>query len=195
MGKIAGAVILYNPDENLVKRVNSYIGQLERLYVIDNSEQPGELQFESNKIVYVANRVNKGIATGLNQAAGLAIQDQMEWLLTMDQDSWFEQGSITSYLDCFSHFGDKESIACFGVEFLDHHPDSKTCEVAKVSRMITSGTLMNLNSYRDIGPFNEELFIDQVDFEYCYRAVLKGFVNIQFTNIVLKHALGTSSEY
>jgi rhamnosyltransferase len=84
-------------------------------------------------------------------------------------------------------------VACFGVEFLGNNSASEICNPAEVPRMITSGTLLNLDLFRKIGPFNEDLFIDQVDFEYCYRAILKGYTNVQFKNIFLNHALGATS--
>jgi len=36
--------------------------------------------------------------------------------------------------------------------------------------VITSGSLLPLATYADIGPFREEFFIDFVDTDYCFRA-------------------------
>lgn len=38
MSILAGMVILYNPDEKFINNILSYIDYVERLYVIDNSE-------------------------------------------------------------------------------------------------------------------------------------------------------------
>jgi rhamnosyltransferase len=39
-----------------------------------------------------------------------------------------------------------------------------------ITYVITSGSLFNLEAYKDIGPFRDDFFIDYVDTEYCLRA-------------------------
>ena len=56
--------------------------------------------------------------------------------------------------------------------------------------LITSGSILNLALTKQIGPFNEALFIDFVDAEFSYRVIQNGFINLLFSNIVLNHALG-----
>lgn len=36
--KLAGVVILYHPDENIVENINSYITDIDFLYIVDNSD-------------------------------------------------------------------------------------------------------------------------------------------------------------
>ena len=38
MVRIAALVILYNPDKNILDNINSYINQVEKVFVVDNSE-------------------------------------------------------------------------------------------------------------------------------------------------------------
>jgi rhamnosyltransferase len=49
---------------------------------------------------------------------------------------------------------------------------------------------LNLTLYQKIGPFDEKLFIDYVDNDYCYRAKLAGYKLLKFTNVTLIHQLG-----
>ena len=37
--KLAGVVVLYNPDDNYIDNINSYINDIDLLYIIDNSEK------------------------------------------------------------------------------------------------------------------------------------------------------------
>ncbi len=39
MISIAGVVVLYNPDESVVNNIQSYIQDIEILFVVDNSEE------------------------------------------------------------------------------------------------------------------------------------------------------------
>ena len=40
--KIAGVVVLYNPDDNVRTNIDSYINELDILYVVDNSPIPND---------------------------------------------------------------------------------------------------------------------------------------------------------
>jgi rhamnosyltransferase len=55
---------------------------------------------------------------------------------------------------------------------------------------MTSGNLLNLEATRAAGPFEEKLFIDCVDLEYCLRLRKEGFVIIQDNTVPLEHSLG-----
>ena len=49
---------------------------------------------------------------------------------------------------------------------------------------------MNLKLYSEIGGFDENLFIDGVDIDYCYAALSKGYKNIKFGRNHFNHSLG-----
>lgn len=192
---LAAVVILYHPDQDLENRISSYLHQVEKLYLIDNTEPANPLNLQVPKITQIADGKNLGISARLNQAAQLAINDGFSWLLMMDQDSSFEGENLSNYLDCLQNFPEKNAVAQFGPEFL-HQPNQPGICAAKITtQLITSGSILNLPAYQQIGPFDEALFIDQVDFEYCYRAVQHGFKNVQFLNVFMNHSLGAVSEY
>ena len=93
MNKIAGAVILYYPANSFLQNIESYLRKLDKLFVIDNTPDNnkalGKL-LEIENVVYKHNGENKGIAARLNEAATLAIKEGYDWILTMDQDSYFD---------------------------------------------------------------------------------------------------------
>ena len=39
MNKVAGIVTIYNPGEDIIHNIESYLHQIDKLYLIDNSEQ------------------------------------------------------------------------------------------------------------------------------------------------------------
>lgn len=197
--KIAAAVILYYPGESVIKNMLSYANSVEKLYVIDNSETSSKLITEHverfSNAVYIHDGENKGIAARLNQVGNLAINEGVEWLLTMDQDSLFEEETFISYLNCVTGFEKKENVSMFGINHTEKLAYSDICMSTKVNHLITSGSILNLGLVNGIGGFNEKLFIDEVDFEYCVRSIAKGFDIIQFTHIFLNHNLGTTSQH
>jgi len=194
--KIVAVVILYNPGKEVVSNILSYADFVEKVYVLDNTEKPGTIKDEIislSKVVYKHDGENKGIANRLNQACNLAAKDGFEWLLTMDQDSSFSEKDILTYINCIQTLANKAQTAVTGVEIAKKKDEEISCRYTEVTSLITSGSMLNLALFDAIGNFDEALFIDQVDFEYCYRAILKGYKIIQFSNIFLTHSLGVSS--
>jgi rhamnosyltransferase len=192
--KTAAAVILYHPGENVISNIKSYCNHVGKLYIIDNTEQGvlvKEALLKLPGVEYVHDGCNEGLSKRLNTACNHAIRDGYEWLLTMDQDSSFPDNNFLNYLNCFNSFVKKESVALFGVSNDRAAVTvSPGCSFTEDSRIITSGSLMNIRLFKTIGPFDEKLYIDSVDDDYCIRAGLAGYKTIRFTNIFIVHQLG-----
>lgn len=190
MLNIAGVVILYYPDQDLFDRIKTYIDYVDKLYVIDNSETSQPFSMPHHKIVYRSDGMNKGIAHRLNQCADSALAENFKWLLTMDQDSFFPEGTLLKYFNCVKTYGAKDEVAMFGVQYEKLPSDSTQCLPEEVEHLITSGSILNLNIFQRIGPFDEALFIDKVDYEYCLRSRIEKYKIVRFNNIFLEHSLG-----
>ena len=193
--RIAGTVVLYRPDDDVLINIKSYLSNLSVLYVVDNSEVANEeivgqiLKLE--KTVYICNGENLGIAKALNIAAEKAIVDGYDLLLTMDQYSNAFPEMIDRMLECVQNVDMSKIgiIAPFHLLDLDNaRPGDDDCEIVPVT--MTSGNLLNLSVYQSVGPFLNEFFIDFVDIEYCLRLKQKGFVVVQANRAILKHSLG-----
>lgn len=197
----AGVVILYYPDDTINDNILSYLPLLGKLYIIDNSEvsQKDRLSttiINATNVVYLGDNINHGISESLNNACKMAIDDGFSFLLTMDQDSHFTPASIKAYFEKVDTFQEQSRVAMFGVQ----HYEPNTYEYSKsgfrnVHMLITSGSLLNLSCVEKVGWFDEKLFIDEVDSEYCFRAIRKGFEVILFEQILLSHHLGTTNNY
>jgi rhamnosyltransferase len=191
--KVAAVIILYNPSGEVVKNIQSYASAIDQLFIVDNSTKPVKLIQDSfigkPNVVYLHDGENKGIATRLNEVIQLA-KDEYDWLLTMDQDSRFSSQAFFNYIDCVGKFEQKEKVSMFGTNHAEKITTGDFCNSVSVKHLITSGSMLNLKVESKIGGFDENLFIDEVDFEYCLRSVLKGFQVIQFTHIFLEHNLG-----
>jgi rhamnosyltransferase len=192
--KISACVILYNPKEEDLKNINTYINKIEKVYVYDNTESKSNESFfnEYKNVDYYWDGENKGLSIRLNQACLKAIEEKFEYLLTMDQDSSFLEKNIDKYFnDIFNHKY-KQITANFGLkydqEFLEF--TSEEIEILHKDHIITSGSVMNLSLYSKIGGFDENFFIDLVDFDYCFASVKNGFFNVEFQNNFFKHSLG-----
>lgn len=192
--KIAGVVVLYNPKPDFLANIGLYSGELDKVYAVDNSEQPDPaiaLQLAGiSNVVYLPNSANLGIAAALNTGARRALEDDYEYLLTMDQDSVVTPDMIRSLWVCLEDTG----VDCIGIVSPFHQLKgddmSPSTDWSEVEVAMTSGNLLSLAAYQKVGPFRDDYFIDYVDHEYCLRLRNSGFQVIQANRALLRHSLG-----
>lgn len=190
--RIAGSIILYNSDQNVFDNIKTYIDQIEKLYVVDNSEKPDpELiqQFNTLPTVqYVSNNGNKGIAYALNRAAELALADGFQFLLTMDDDTQLPSGAVTTMLRFLAEYPVVDKVGLISGVHSDNLFTDKPFRT--VLYTMTSGNLLNLKVYQQVGPFRNDLFIDHVDHEYGLRLNGAGFKILELPTLRIDHRLG-----
>nr|HPJ21580.1 hypothetical protein [Clostridia bacterium] len=63
-------------------------------------------------------------------------------------------------------------------------------EYEDINWCITSGAITNIPVLKKLGGFDEDMFIDLVDFEYCLRLGESGYRIIRANGFVLKQRLG-----
>lgn len=193
--KIAAVIVLYHPPQDFIINLKSYYNYIDKAFIFDNTGTGSGIKEQLqqlSKVEYFQNDNNEGIANPLNAGAKKAIAENFDWMLMMDQDSYFSENSISSYINCFNGYVPKENIALFGTRYGRlHNRSAETCEPAETDELIISGSLVNLTLFKQIGNFDEALFLDFVDHDYCIRAKGMGFSIIQFSNIYLSHQLGT----
>lgn len=204
--KFAGVVVLYNPTNEINNNIKTYINSLEKLYVIDNSSINNESLLKKNKkIVYIPNYDNLGIATALNIGAKKAIEDGFDYLLTMDQDSHFEKNNVSKMINMIKNYPEDDEIEkMFGndlskiglfspLHVINNDPSimgKPNSNYDSPLNVMTSGNFINLKAYQEINGFNDDFFIDCVDFEYCMHLRKKGYNIIRNNSAILNHELG-----
>lgn len=190
--KVAGVVVLYNPTDEDISNIDTYIDDVDVLYVVDNTkDKKNDHRLPKNKkIKYIFNNKNLGIAEALNIASKEAIKEKYEWILTMDQDTRFEDKVIENV---------KKEILRINVENIAivtpwHNTKLKTEknkeQIDYPLDVMTSGNFLNLNIYQKLGGFKDWLFIDGVDMEYCLNLNKNGYKIMRLNNYEMKHNLG-----
>ena len=100
---ILAGITLFNPDvARLEENISSIYGQVDRVICVDNgsdnikSIEDCVLKNWKN-ITIIKNGKNEGIAKALNQMFEFAIEQQYEYVLTLDQDSVCPDNIIEEY--------------------------------------------------------------------------------------------------
>lgn len=58
----------------------------------------------------------------------------------------------------------------YTVNYTGLNAEEKSLSPYEVKLAITSGSILNVTIAKQLGSFDENLFIDEVDSEFCYRA-------------------------
>ncbi|MGJ0359868.1 glycosyltransferase [Aliarcobacter cryaerophilus] len=200
MIKLAACVVLYNPDDTIFENILTYGNYVDKLIVVDNSLKKNNFLIDKlsevfeSKLIYINNNDNLGIATALNQACDKAIELQFKWILTMDQDSSFI--NFDHYKKCLEKVQNVNNVALLAAN--TDKEGYSTCDINECScnyredkfSVITSANIVNLEYFEEIGRFNDKLFIDMVDYDYCLRINIKKFKILYFPDVFVEHKLG-----
>lgn len=200
MDKVCAGIVLYEPDyDRLLENISSVSKQTEHIYLVDNGSSNIEtIRFSlSNKdnITLIENSNNFGIAKALNQLCLAAKEDGYNWILTLDQDSVASDNMMEEMLPYLS-IADTAIVAPFVDDDFENQVirNSGEREIEDITRCNTSGCVTNLLIWEELGGFDERMFIDCVDFDYCTRALKYGYRVIRVNKAVLHHRLGKAKE-
>jgi len=142
----------------------------------------------------IENGCNLGIAAGLNIGIREVKAKECLWAALFDQDSRVEPGFIEFALKAFNDGSNPPQVGIVCPVYLD----SQTGMVLPFLRSpkdgilaaMTSGSLIPVNLFEKVGTFNEALFIDYVDIEFCLRCRRAGYHIIQSQRAILHHSQG-----
>jgi len=198
MLKCIAGIVLYNPDLNLLKEnVDNIYPQVEKLVFVDNNskniDEIKKLYDSDSKIHIISNCKNKGIATALNQIIYFCDEKEVEWALTLDQDSVCPLNIIQEFEKYISF----ERVAIICPKILDRKigsiEEEKEIGVNDyefVKGCITSASLTNVKICKKLGYFDDKMFIDFVDFDYCTTVIENDYKIIKVNTATLLHQVG-----
>ncbi len=190
--RIAAGIVLYNPEINdrFLTCLHSVLDQFDRVYLFDNSTEQYKMIDLPQNTKYITERQNKGIAYALNRIMEAADNDGYEWVVTMDQDSILPEGTVEEY----SRSIDEDGIGIICLQAIDSR---RVYQVPKTEptyeytdRCITSGSCTSIKVWKEIGCFDEWLFIDLVDTEFSKRVIASGYKIKRINTIVMNQQFG-----
>lgn len=196
MKNYAAGIVLYNPNiQRLKKNLDAICPQVERVYCYNNGfkriEEIFTLLANYENLVLLGEGTNVGIAKALNVIVDEAEKDDIQWILTLDQDS-VVCDKMVSALEMLT-IQEKAAIICPIIEDIrrkNERPANVRNSFSDIGFCITSGSFMNIKILKEIGGFDEFLFVGLVDNEICYRLKINGYRIIRNNAVVLNHELG-----
>ncbi|MHB8978137.1 MAG: glycosyltransferase family 2 protein [Trichloromonadaceae bacterium] len=215
MTECCAVFVTYNPDLSVLEMaISAIINQVDCIYIIDNaSNEPLDdfvARFCSVKGVFLCD--NLGIAAGFNVGIEYARNAGYRYLLLLDQDSIPPANMVSRYSVVMENLlSNDQPVAAIGPRYRDYRTgqesrffqfkwfrnsyksQSSTSLIEQSDFLISSGSFYSVSVFERIGKFDEKLFIDHVDTEWCHRALNSGFKLFGVPAIVLDHSLGEGS--
>lgn len=188
---ILGVIVTYNPNlKDLEKNIIAIKDQLNKLVVFDNNSIDQNFLIDlcaKLGIEIIPNQDNIGLGAAYNLVFKKYFSD-FDYFITFDQDTFLEQDVISRLLPLFAV---SEKTGIVGPSFTK--PNFKTHnDYSFVDSLIQSCSIFSKKVLETVGYFNEKLFIDSVDFEYCLRVQLEGNKIIRSNSVFIAHDLGVT---
>ena len=193
MFTVGSCTVLYNPNESVLTNLNSYSNCVDVSVVVDNSDTKNEIsQLLKNdpNFIYIDMDGNKGIAAALNKGIEYLNSKNIDFALTMDQDSLFPTKYYQDIMKLVNKY--KTDYSVIGLNF--NQENGGLDEIIEVPYWITSGNFVNISDFMSVGGFMNELVIDYVDFELGYKFKKNGFKICYLKDFSLKHTIGNPIE-
>lgn len=212
-------VVTYQPDATALLKLLGQLNKETDFVVIDNGSAEIDRLAQSITVYERCQELlrlddNVGLAKALNIGIEWARDRGCDYVFLFDQDSspcdLFVSRMIKACRDASQHR--QNPIAALGPRIINPQTMRQTPfklfnrlllrsdrPVAGVDGffhadfLITSGTLLVLDSVAEVGGMKESYFIDNVDLEWCFRAKSMGFEVLGTDRAVLYHAIGERS--
>jgi GT2 family glycosyltransferase len=215
MDKILFVIVLYKTkleestsfitlSENL-ESLNS----LAELVVYDNSpgkiNQGSIIKIRNWSITYIQDPSNPGISKAYNEAFKIGKKQHKQWLLVVDQDTFFPPDALTIYLASLKKFPDAKLFAPVlksnqlivsptryilkrGFPLKQVKPGLNSLDYISP---INSGLFINLEAFEKAGGYNEKVKLDFSDYQFIERFKQK-YQHFVLMDLICIHGLSTN---
>jgi rhamnosyltransferase len=198
---VCAVIVTFCPGQQVLSNLRKVLPQVQDLVLVDNGSSMELLEpFHGAKtelgFTMLENGENLGIATALNLGVEWAKAQKYRWVILFDQDSTVTDGFVEAMLREYENYGGDQPVAIVTPRRMER--DSGVWKYPPFARdgspevAITSGSLMPMDIFDRCGLFEDDLFIDSVDEEYCLRARSLGYTLAFCRRAVLLHSLGSS---
>ncbi len=192
---LQAVVVWYKPGQRQAELLWQFLSIGLHTIVVDNSDGNNAALLEAlpaQQFCYLPMHHNMGIAAALNRGCSTAQQLGAQWVLTMDQDSQFRPDDLLRYIQQANEYSGCQEVALFSPLHNTHNfIPTALPRYSQLETAMTSGNLLSLSVFAKLdNGFREDLFIDAVDDEYCFRAKRHGYDIVRVNDIALTHPLG-----
>lgn len=217
---LATVTVTFNPDIRILETQLAQLPADVLRVVVDNaSDAQTRLHVqqlcESSGAVFVGNVENLGLATGLNIGVRTALSHAPDtaYLLLLDQDTEPGPDGVQGLVHAYERLlALGQPPGCAGPRMVDvstglqhgfhrikgwrwvrEFPPATRLDPVRLANLNGSGTLVPIAIYRELGGFDDALFIDHVDTDWSFRVLNAGHALYGLPQVAFQHRMGEAS--
>jgi rhamnosyltransferase len=201
---VSAVVVTYQPDEAILDNLRKLSEQIVDIVVVDNASDGVSAKWVESAgrlpgVTLIRNSSNLGIATALNIGICHALQTGRQWVATFDQDTLIPPRYFEQLFEVYELCPARQNAGMIAPGHwswseLNHTSAAKKYSTEPawsfVRAALNSGSLIKTEVFESAGLYEDGLFLDYVDVEFCLRLQKKGFKILSATPVVLQHELG-----
>lgn len=211
---VVAVAVTYRPEEDAIGEVlQRAAAQVGALVVLDNDSPEVDGAHWSERVPMPTGvelqreQTNLGLGAAYNRAAAIARQRGARFVMLLDQDSLLEPGCVDALLRHADARAARGPLGAVGPTFVDGRSGERAPFVrfgfplnhklhapaggdVDADFLISSGSLIPLTALETVGAFDEGLFIDSVDMEWCFRARAAGLQLAGVADARMLHTIG-----
>lgn len=209
MTTLTTLVVLFHPSDAQLARIVALRSQCDGVLAIDNSPQPdarAAVVLAQADIALLHHGNRNGIAGAFNRGLSVLFEQGADAVALFDQDSTAPAGYFAVMRDLCAPLRGQPFMA--GPRIFDENdrrylPELSSnglsvkrlhlqndAAVQRCAFLISSGCVISRAAFERLGRFDETLFIDHVDTEYCFRAMLRNVPLYVVPSLTLSHRIG-----
>ena len=191
---IGMVTVLYNPKEEYIRNIKQFCIGIDCALIVDNSPTSNEdlvrktLSTEITVIYLYQDGLNLGLCKAINIGMDELIKHGYEWGLYIDQDSRYCNDILPIYRKLIESKKESHRIGVIGPQHeFDRRRLKRKSGYKEKEWLMTSGCIFNLKVFDSIGGFDERIFLDGLDVEYCLRCRKHEYKVIQCREAIVHH--------
>jgi rhamnosyltransferase len=203
---IDAVLVTYFPEKELLSKViDSIANQVRFIYIVDNTPSLDWTVVGSSNSIIIRLGDNFGISHAQNIGIKKSMSESSDYILLSDQDTLYPQYFVSNMLLTYDSL-DQKVVALVPLFKDINHLTNNEGFITKgklgfnrifpitgtfnILHGIASGMVIRTNLIDHVGLMDEDLFIDWVDIEWCWRANKKGYLVVGNADVCITHRLG-----
>lgn len=203
--RVAAATVLYKPDPDQLEQLLAPLDRdgISVFVFLNGPVLPAiEARLARSTAISLRSPDNVGLGQALNAVVEAAVAEGFAFLLLLDQDSVPPAGLANALAAQFARL--PSSAGALGPRLVAPHDEhylepwyarrgAAGPDITLVDFLPTSGTLLPLAAWRQVGPFRADFFIDGIDVEWCFRASASGHRCYLAEALTMQHRWGDAT--
>ena len=196
-------VTVFFPTIDVCHNISKLLPQFDKVFVLDNTPlNDNSILFKDYNLEYIFFNENRGLSLAFNYVltnSNYVFSDD-DFIFFFDQDSSVEDNHVDLIIKEFESLENNgNKVGCLGPVFFN--TSSNLLEVPRkkgflnknsfsVKSVITSSMCCRYSVLKDVGFWNDEIFLDMADWDLSWRIINKNYLCVMTNIVVMTHSLG-----